>query len=58
MVVNEDDSQLSRQLEFMADATPQVKLVARASSLDEARALLLSGQGSGILHIPATSIGI
>ena len=55
MVVNEDDSQLSRQLEFMADATPQVKLVARASSLDEARALLLSGQ---VLHIPATSIGI
>ena len=30
VVVNEDGSQLSRQLEFMADATAQVKLVARA----------------------------
>ena len=52
VVVNEDGSQLSRQLEFMADATPQVKLVARAASLDEARHLLLTGKGRGILHIP------
>lgn len=52
VVVNEDGSQLSRQLEFMADATPQVKLVARASSLDEARQRMMAGEASGILHIP------
>ncbi|PJG59598.1 ABC transporter permease [Aeromonas cavernicola] len=52
VVVNEDGSQLSRQLEFMADATPQVRLVDRANSLTEARALMLAGSASGILHIP------
>lgn len=52
VVVNDDGSQLSRQLEFMADATPQVKLVARGGSLDEARDWLLAGKASGILHIP------
>ncbi len=52
VVVNEDGSQLSRQLEFMADATAQVKLVARAGSLDEARQMMLTGKASGILHIP------
>jgi ABC-2 type transport system permease protein len=35
-----------------------VKLVARAGSLDEARQMMLTGKASGILHIPATSIGI
>ncbi len=52
VVVNDDGSQLSRQLEFMADATPQVKLVARANSLAEARQLMMAGEASGILHIP------
>ncbi|WP_349919436.1 ABC transporter permease [Aeromonas veronii] len=52
VVVNDDGSQLSRQLEFMADATPQVRLVARVASLDEARHWLLTGKASGILHIP------
>lgn len=52
VVVNDDGSQLSRQLEFMADATPQVKLVARVGSLEEARQWLLTGKASGILHIP------
>ncbi|MFM5820934.1 ABC transporter permease [Aeromonas sanarellii] len=52
LVVNEDGSQLSRQLEFMADATAQVKLVARADSLDEARQMMVAGKASGILHIP------
>ncbi|MNF76044.1 ABC-2 family transporter protein [compost metagenome] len=36
----------------MADATPQVKLVARVGSLEEARQWLLTGKASGILHIP------
>ncbi|WP_310598252.1 ABC transporter permease [Aeromonas aquatica] len=52
VVVNDDGSQLSRQLEFMADATPQVKLVARVGSLEEARQWLFTGKASGILHIP------
>ncbi|WP_338888375.1 ABC transporter permease [Aeromonas rivipollensis] len=52
VVVNDDDSQISRQLEFMADATPQVKLVARVESLTQARQWLLTGKASGILHIP------
>lgn len=52
VVVNDDGSQLSRQLEFMADATPQVRLMARVASLDEARHWLLTGKASGILHIP------
>ncbi|MGY3945652.1 ABC transporter permease [Aeromonas tecta] len=52
VVVNDDGSQFSRQLEFMADATSQVKLVARVASLDEAREWLLTGKASGILHIP------
>lgn len=36
----------------MADATPQVKLVARVDSLTQARQWLLTGKASGILHIP------
>jgi ABC-2 type transport system permease protein len=52
VVINEDGSQLSRQLEFMADATAQVRLVARVSSLDEARQWLMEGRASGILLIP------
>ena len=52
VVVNEDGSQLSRQLEFMADATAQVKLVARAGSLDEARQMMLTGKASGICTFP------
>ncbi len=44
VVVNDDGSQLSRQLEFMADATPQVKLVARVDSLTQARQWLLTGK--------------
>ena len=52
VVINEDGSQLSRQLEFMADATAQVRLVARVSSLDEARQWLIDGRASGILLIP------
>lgn len=52
VLVDEDGSQLSRQLAFMADATSQVRLVAQADSLERARQLLQEGKGSGILHIP------
>ncbi|MFT6984685.1 MAG: ABC-2 type transport system permease protein [Psychromonas sp.] len=51
-VVNLDNSQTSRQLERMVDATPQVKIVKRAHSINEAKAQLLQGDVSGILLIP------
>lgn len=52
-VVNLDGSQMSRELERMADATPQVNIVARVSSIDTAKQLFLDGEVSGILVIPA-----
>ncbi|MDK9705602.1 MAG: ABC transporter permease [Desulforhopalus sp.] len=52
VVVNLDNSQLSRRLELMVDATPQVRLSARAHSLDEAEEIFLSRKLSGILVIP------
>ncbi len=36
LLVDEDDSLLSRRLAFMADATPQLQLVGRAHTLSEA----------------------
>lgn len=58
VVVNEDGSQLSRQLEFMADATPQVKPGERANSLAEASSLMMAGRRAGSCTFPTTSIGI
>lgn len=52
VLVDEDGTQLSRRLAFMADATPEVRLVAQRSTLDEAKALLLQGEAKGILYIP------
>ncbi|MBB5349624.1 ABC transporter permease [Desulfoprunum benzoelyticum] len=52
VAVNLDGSQLSRRLERFIDATPQVRLAARAASLDEARRLLLARHLAGILVIP------
>ena len=51
-VVNLDNSQVSRQLERMVDATSQVKIVARANSLAQAKAQFLAGDVRGILVIP------
>lgn len=51
-VVNLDKSRTSFQLERMVDATPQVQLVNRASSIDEAKDRFLSGEVNGILVIP------
>ena len=52
VVVNLDNSQLSRRLERMVDATPQVRLSARAHSLEEAEEIFFTGRFSGILVIP------
>ena len=51
-VVNFDNSQVSRQLERMVDATHQVKIVKRAHSIDEAKKQFLQGDVRGILVIP------
>ncbi|ASN87324.1 ABC transporter permease [Pectobacterium versatile] len=52
VLVDEDGTQLSRRLAFMADATPEVHLVAQRNTLDEAKTLLLEGEAKGILYIP------
>lgn len=52
VVVNLDNSQLSRRLERMVDATPQVRLSARAASLEEAESIFIARNMAGILAIP------
>lgn len=51
-VVNLDQSQLSRELERMVDATPQVALTQRAAGMTEAKAMMNRGQVQGLLVIP------
>ncbi len=52
VVVNLDGSQLSRRLERMVDATPQVHLSNRAYSIQEAQKLFIDQKMAGILVIP------
>lgn len=52
VVVNLDGSQLSRRLERMVDATPQVHLSRRAYSVEEARNIFIRDKLAGILVIP------
>ncbi len=52
VVVNLDGSQLSRRLERMVDATPQVKLACRAHSIEAARDIFIREKLAGILVIP------
>ncbi|PID42668.1 MAG: ABC transporter [Proteobacteria bacterium] len=52
VVVNLDDSQLSRRLERMIDATPQVELVRRAYSIEEAQKIFIEEDMAGIVVIP------
>ena len=51
-VVNFDHSLLSYQLERMVDATPQVHIVGRANSIEEAKQNFMKGKVGGILVIP------
>lgn len=52
VVVDTDNSALSRQLTQMADATEQVAIVEIVRSEHEAEALLASGKALGVLTIP------
>ncbi len=52
VVVNLDGSQLSRRLEWMVDATPQVEISRRAYSIDEAQEIFTREKMAGVLVIP------
>ncbi len=52
IAVNLDDSQLSRRLMRMVDATPQVRIISQAHSLAEAKDRMIAEKLAGILVIP------
>ncbi|OLQ70738.1 ABC transporter [Photobacterium proteolyticum] len=52
VVVNLDNSQVSRELERMVDATPQIQLAARAQGIEQAKDMLNAGTVEGLLVIP------
>ena len=52
VVANLDNSQMSRTLERMVDATPQIRIVRRVTSLKEAENLFVKERLAGILTIP------
>ena len=51
-VVNLDNSQLSRTIERMANATPQIKITHQVHNIDAAKSLLINGDITGFLLIP------
>jgi len=51
-VVNLDNSQMSRELERMVDATPQVNIAKHVYSIEEAKSLLIKGDVHGLMVIP------
>lgn len=53
VVVDLDHSSLSRQMIRYADANSQVKVVARAGSVEDAKAMIDQDQAKGLLVIPA-----
>ena len=52
VVANLDNSQMSRTLERMVDATPQIRIVRRVTSLKEAEEIFVEERLAGILTIP------
>ncbi len=53
VVVDHDNSSLSRQLIRHADASAKIKVVAKAGSIDEAKNWIETGRAHGLLVIPA-----
>lgn len=51
-VVNLDNSQMSRELERMVDATPQVNIAKHVYNIEEAKSLLIKGDVHGLMVIP------
>lgn len=52
VVVDHDNSSLSRQLIRHADASPKISIVAHATNIQEAKSLIQQGQAHGLLVIP------
>ena len=53
VVVDDSHSALSRQFVRQGDASPDVKILAYAADMDEARSLLSRQVARGIYHVPA-----
>lgn len=51
-VINLDNSQLSRTIERMANATQQIKITQQVHTIDAAKTLLINGDIAGFLLIP------
>jgi len=51
-VINLDQSQLSRTLERMVDATPQIKITEQVRNINAAKFLVIRGEIQGFLLIP------
>lgn len=51
-VVNLDNSQLSRTIERMVNATPQISITQHVYSINDAKSLLVNGEIAGFLLIP------
>jgi len=51
-IVNLDQSQLSRTLERMVDATPQIKITEQVNNITDAKLLVTQGKVQGLLLIP------
>lgn len=54
VVVDDNESKLSRDYVRHLDATPDIKIVARARSMAEAQRWIMRHDAYGIVHIPAT----
>lgn len=52
VVVDLDRSELSRSITRMLDAAPELRVIDRADSLSEARALIVSGDARGAVWLP------
>ncbi|MCL1094140.1 ABC transporter permease [Shewanella kaireitica] len=53
VVVDHDNSSLSRQLIRHADASAKIKVIAKLGSIDEAKSWIETGRAHGLLVIPA-----
>ena len=51
-IVDQDDSNVSRQISRMVDETPELEIVARLSNLTEAKRAISKGQVYGVVLIP------
>lgn len=54
VIVDDNDSKLSRQYMRDLDATPEIKVVARGHSMAEAKQWIMRHEAYGIIHIPNT----